>query len=139
MKSWKQYTSISESFEAVRNQSQNLNEDTPFQTAFSSFLVRWNKMVKEYYKTNFPTLIPPQLSIETGRKFIRIIRIESGHRASCMGFVALVDGEVDGVAVKQGDILKCASYAKPAKHTRGSIFAPDGGMSAVTPYGIVRK
>lgn len=40
-------------------------------------------------------------------------------------------------SVKAGDIMKPASWAKPAKHARGNVFDEDGGKSAIdlTTYG----
>ena len=34
-----------------------------------------------------------------------------------------------------GDVLKPASFAKPAKHARGNIFDADGGLKGMGPYG----
>ena len=57
------------------------------------------------------------ITIKTGRKFIKIIRDNS-----VWGFVAKADGTHMGVPMKMGDVLKAASYNAAAKHTRGNIF-----------------
>ena len=57
------------------------------------------------------------ITIKTGRKFIKIIRDNS-----VWGFVAKADGTHKGVPMKMGDVLKAAGWASPAKHTRGNIF-----------------
>ena len=57
------------------------------------------------------------ITIRTGRKFIKIIRDNS-----VWGFVAKVDGTHKGVPMKTGDVLKAAGWSAPAKHTRGNIF-----------------
>ena len=57
------------------------------------------------------------ITIKTGRKFIKIIRDNS-----VWGFVAKADGVHKGVPMKMGDVLKAASYNAAAKHTRGNIF-----------------
>ena len=57
------------------------------------------------------------ITIKTGRKFIKIIRDNS-----VWGFVAKTDGTHKGVPMKMGDVLKAASYNAAAKHTRGNIF-----------------
>ena len=36
---------------------------------------------------------------------------------------------------RNGDVLKPASWKKPAKHARGNIFDADGGMKLIGPYG----
>jgi len=57
------------------------------------------------------------ITIKTGRKFIKIIRDNS-----VWGFVAKADGTHKGVPMKAGDVLKAAGWSAPAKHTRGNIF-----------------
>ena len=57
------------------------------------------------------------LKIKTGRKFVKVIE---GSRV--WGFVSRVDGEHKGAPIKVGDIMKAASWAAAAKHSRGSIF-----------------
>jgi len=57
------------------------------------------------------------ITIKTGRKFIKIIRDNS-----VWGFVAKADGMNKGVPMKMGDVLKAAGWSAPAKHTRGNIF-----------------
>ena len=57
------------------------------------------------------------ITIKTGRKFIKIIRDNS-----VWGFVAKSDGMHKGVPMKMGDVLKAAGWSAPAKHTRGNIF-----------------
>ena len=57
------------------------------------------------------------ITIKTGRKFIKIIRDNS-----VWGFVAKADGTHKGVPMKMGDVLKAAGWSAPAKHTRGNIF-----------------
>lgn len=114
----------------------NNTTQSSFQTALSTFIARWQGMMNDYYRMNYSTLPIPTIAVMKGRKFARIVRQEGSGSQSSIGFVALVDGAVEGVAVKQGDILRSASWNAPAKHTRGSIFAPDGGMNAVTPYGV---
>ena len=60
------------------------------------------------------------LKIKTGRKFVKVIE---GSRV--WGFVSRVDGEHKGAPIKVGDIMKAASWAAAAKHSRGSIFDKD--------------
>ena len=57
------------------------------------------------------------ITIKTGRKFIKIIRDNS-----VWGIVAKSDGMHKGVPMKTGDVLKAAGWSAPAKHTRGNIF-----------------
>jgi hypothetical protein len=57
------------------------------------------------------------LKFKKGSKFIKIV---SGN--SVWGFVAMYDGEFQGVPIKKGDLMKPASWRAPAKHSRGNIF-----------------
>ena len=57
------------------------------------------------------------LSLKRGRKFVKVIE---GSRV--WGFVSLVDGEHRNAPIFVGDIMKPASWAAAAKHSRGSIF-----------------
>ena len=72
----------------------------------------WSNRVE--YKKGIETV---DITIKTGRKFIKIIRDNS-----VWGFVAKSDGAHMGVSMKTGDVLKAASYNAAAKHTRGNIF-----------------
>ena len=71
--------------------------------------------------TQFPNLPKELMKIDTGRKYIRILR-----GSSCWGFIDR----------SNGNILKAASYKHPAKkHARGNIFDASNGMATVTVYG----
>ena len=72
----------------------------------------WSNRVE--YKKGIETV---DITIKTGRKFIKIIRDNS-----VWGFVAKSDGMHKGVPMKMGDVLKAAGWSAPAKHTRGNIF-----------------
>lgn len=79
-------------------------------------------MVNEDAKYNKGLRPSPKVIIDFGRRYAKIIREDS--QKSVHSFIDL----------KNGDILKAASWAQPAKHARGSIFAEDYGLSAVNPY-----
>jgi len=69
-------------------------------------------------------LEPDVLTVEEGKKYLRIVRTSSGGYRSVYCFV---DRE-------SGDILKAASWAKPATGARGNISRP-GGLYRMTAYG----
>ena len=73
---------------------------------------RWSSNLE--YKKGIETV---DITIKTGRKFIKIIRDNS-----VWGFVAKADGVHKGIPMKMGDVLKAAGWSAPAKHTRGNIF-----------------
>lgn len=76
-----------------------------------------NTKIKTYYETNLPSLKFNLVVVEIGSKFIRI-----WHNGSCWGFISRIDGVLKGAPIKQGDLLKPASWRSPAKHARGNII-----------------
>ena len=89
------------------------------------FVSRVQDLINKHYDEQFPTLTAPLVLVKFGRKYAKVIK--EGSQTSVYGFVD----------AHTGDIYKAATWAAPAKHIRGSIFADDGGMSSCTPYGIV--
>jgi hypothetical protein len=67
------------------------------------------------------------LYVKPGRKFDKVI-----HGTSVWGFVAKTDGVLKGIPYFVGDVFKAASWAAPAKHVRGSIFATEQNWFAWT-------
>lgn len=68
----------------------------------------------------------PELTTERGSKNVRIISESYGQRSVyCF------------VEIATGNILKAASWKAPAKGVRGSIYAEDCGLKAITEYGAV--
>jgi hypothetical protein len=82
-----------------------------------NFLDKVNAGRKEYYeKYGMPDQYK-ELIVEIGNKYIRLW---SG--SSCWGFISRVDGVLKGEPIKQGDLLKPATWKTPAKHSRGNIM-----------------
>jgi hypothetical protein len=68
------------------------------------------------------------LSIDGGgRKYTRIVAARAGDKHSTRVHCF--------VEIATGSIMKAAGWKAPAKHARGNINDPDGGRSAMTPYG----
>ena len=74
------------------------------------------KLIKEASAVKFKKT----LYMKSGRKFDKVI-----HGTSVWGFVAKTDGMLKGIPYFVGDVFKAASWAAPAKHVRGSIFATE--------------
>ena len=81
------------------------------------------KLIKEASAVKFKKT----LYMKSGRKFDKVI-----HGTSVWGFVAKTDGMLKGVPYFVGDVFKAASWAAPAKHVRGSIFATEQNWFAWT-------
>ena len=65
------------------------------------------------------------ISVEYGRKYIKIITSRHGGNASVWGFIVGVDNDKK---FRKGDILKPAGWAAPARNAaRGNII--DGGYA----------
>ena len=62
------------------------------------------------------------LSLNEGRKFIKVVEGSAVGQRRVWGFVSLVDGTHKGLPLKKGDIMKAAGWSGVAKHSRGNIF-----------------
>ena len=91
----------------------------------NSFINEVNQKIKEYYGTNLPNLPLQELQVSVGSKFIKLV-----HKNCVWGFISRYDGVYKGVPIKKGDLLKAASWASPAKHSRGSI------VDGTAKYGV---
>ena len=81
------------------------------------------KLIKEASAVKFKKT----LYMKSGRRFDKVI-----HGTSVWGFVAKTDGMLKGIPYFVGDVFKAASWASPAKHVRGSIFATEQNWFAWT-------
>jgi hypothetical protein len=101
---------------------------TTFDAALAAFVSSLQMEITEYYRTHYAALaaidFTPSISVERGSKNVRVVKSDKAQR-SVHCFVRIADGA----------ILKADGWKKPAKHARGSIYAPDHGMSAVSVYG----
>ena len=66
--------------------------------------------IKKYVKADY------------GRRYVRLVK-----GGSAYGFIDLTNG----------DLLKTASWNKPAKGARGNVFNSDYGMSGCTKFGMI--
>lgn len=85
------------------------------------FLVRLERMFAEYYEEGCP-----EIGCEVGRKYVKLVLIRPNGGRCAYGFVNR----------ENGDLLKAASWAAPAKHARGNVFNEDYGIGACGPYGM---
>ena len=67
------------------------------------------------------------LTVMYGKKYARVVTEDHGQR-SATGFINL----------ENGDILKTATWASPAKHARGNVDSSVYGMEAIDSYGMVK-
>ena len=74
----------------------------------------------KYYAEKFPHLKMGVVEINFGRRYAKLVKDR--------GVYCFID-------MTNGDVLKAATWRAPAKHARGNLFAPDGGMNCMGPYG----
>lgn len=94
--------------------------------ALDVFLHLWYDKRNEYYKKNLKSLgSPPPFEIREGRKFDKIVEV-NGSQSYVKCFVER----------STGYIYKAASFKKPAKGPRASIFEPKSyeAMDAYTGW-----
>ena len=86
------------------------------------------KLCEDYKVANgydkVPSMAAEKLVISQGTRYVKISRIGPSVNAVW----AFVDRE-------SGDVLKPATWRAPAKHARGNIFDPQGGMGTMTSFG----
>jgi hypothetical protein len=81
------------------------------------FIDEVNTEIERYYNQNLTNLKPELLTVDVGRKFIRLWK-----GTSCWGFISRVDDVLKNSPIKKGDLLKPATWKAPAKHARGNIM-----------------
>lgn len=83
----------------------------------NDFINKVNIQRQDYYvKSDMQSQYQPIVA-ELGQKYIRLWA-----GTGCWGFISRVDGDLKGSPIKKGDLLKCATWKAPAKHSRGNII-----------------
>jgi len=99
---------------------------TEFLVRLERFLRGAQAAVDRDRNARFPTLPPLVLVPDPpGRRFIRIVAQRGDEDRHVWAFID----------VTNGDVLKAESWRKPAKHARGNLFDPTGGLGRVNAYG----
>ena len=94
--------------------------------AILDFMNGSQKIINEYWdRSGFNVNNRPVLKLNEGRKYFKVIRVDSQKGVHCF------------VDKTNGDVLKAASWSAPAKHARGNVLAQDNGLSCMTPFGAV--
>jgi hypothetical protein len=89
-----------------------------FQARLQAKLTEWHLLAQNVGS-------PPEVSIEPGTKYARIVVSSAGPQRSAYGFIDLTTG----------DLLKADGWKKPAKHVRGNIYR-ENPLAGCTPYGM---
>lgn len=106
-----------------------------FQTALQNFIDGVNQV-----KADAGLFHPTVVRLRSGKgKYLALDNVEfdhsdvkmvgEGRATSVFCFVAAEDSLTKGLGdVKQGDVMRPATYKKPAKHARGNIFDEHNGL-----------
>ena len=91
------------------------------------FVGRCQQIVTDHHTSNYPKLPVPVLHITEGKRYFRIMRKDypTADSGSAWAFIDSTNG----------DVLKPASWKRPAKHARGNIFDENEGMKYMSSYG----
>ena len=94
-----------------------------FNEKLTSFVAGCQDIINTTFAKHFDRSVPPKLEIDPkGIKFVKIVsREERSTGGSVFCFVDRTNG----------DVLKAASWQKPAKHARGNIFDEYNGLSRI--------
>jgi hypothetical protein len=111
----------------------NLEQDV-LDAAINDFVKKAQDLVNTYTKSNYPTLVPDLLTTSTGKSYTKVIRNSVDADGKPTGGGRSVYCFIDN---KNGDVLKAAGWAAPAKGKRSNIFDADNGVSGITAYGAV--
>ena len=92
------------------------------ENALINYVHNVQETTNEHFAKHYDNLIPDLIQIEGGRKYVKISKTTDGGRGqkSVHSFICTEDDARKGL--REGDILKAASWKAPAKHARGNIF-----------------
>ena len=82
------------------------------------FAAEVQELHRAYYTTHYTRVPVPQIELKFGRKYAKLLA-----GSSVFAFVDLTNG----------DVLKPAGWAAPAKHARGNVLSDQNGLEAITP------
>lgn len=94
-----------------------------FELCLLGWLANAQAIVDQHYSTRFPTLPGEELTLERGRRYVRVVKTSrDGRDVGCSVF-CFIDST-------NGDVLKAETFRKPARGPRGNIFGTQLGVSA---------
>ena len=111
--------------------SQSVDKPKDINKAVEMLIKGAQKKIDAEYKRSFPNLTPTVLSIQKGKRYIKIVSTTDGGKGqkSVWAFIDAQEGS------NFGNIMKPASWNAPAKHSRGNVFDGSWGVNSVGVYG----
>lgn len=102
------------------------NYEAAFVIAFATFVEGVTRISDDHYGTQYPNLQPSIFAFNKGRRYMKVtVQTVPGDGKSVHCFVDRTNG----------DVLKAAGWASPAKHARGNIFDDNNGLGSMGPHG----
>ena len=93
---------------------------------FVNWLNACNTLLTEYMAKLYPNNPKEHLEAVQGSRYIKVVKCnEAGQKGAAWAFIDRTNG----------DILKPASWAAPARHARGNLFDEHKGMAHISAYG----
>ena len=106
--------------------------------AIQNFIVAANKEIGSYWERMKLTYAPaPTIVARETERYIVLHKEGKNHEGqktdeSIFAFIVRGDFYTRTLGVlKEGDILRPATYKAPAKHARGNVFSEQGGTEAI--------
>ncbi|RDJ35715.1 MAG: hypothetical protein DWQ19_12930 [Crenarchaeota archaeon] len=90
-----------------------------FDERAQKYLEGAQQIINEEYQSHYNILRRPILTFVKGKRYLKVV--ETRQDVPGESVFAFID--------KNGDILRPASWSRPAKHARGNIFDDDFGLS----------
>ena len=95
---------------------------------FVNWLNACNTLLTEYMAKLYPNNPKEHLEAVQGSRYIKVCKQRENETTSRGAAWAFIDRT-------NGDVLKPASWAAPARHARGNIFDEHKGMAHISAYG----
>jgi hypothetical protein len=96
-----------------------------FSVALAHWLAGAQAKIDAHFAQHFTLVAPPKLSLEPGQRYVKVVSTGDRGQRSVFAFIDSTNG----------DVLKAESWRKPAKHARGNLFDPTGGLGRVGVWG----
>jgi len=91
-----------------------------FETSLEAWLVNAQKVIEDAHKRRGYSFECSSLEMMRGRRYVRVVRVDSGDQRSAHCFIDRTNG----------DVLKPAGWKGPAKNfARGNIYTKSLGVS----------
>lgn len=100
-------------------------DESKLNVALVTWLLGAQEIIDKHFERVYPDNSVPQLSIVRGKRWIKIVNTDTQVSVHCF------------IDPQNGDVLKAASWERPAKYARGNLFDESGGLACMKWTGTV--